>query len=475
MITNKRNSILLLYKLSGLAIFLLSLFLAMGASRNFLNHHALNVLLEARFGIRDLVVLVILLYFWYLLSSKHGLFGSMRLFNYKVELKSVMLTCLWGSSITSATLLLTHPEITNWMFPVYMICFSLLVAVSSRFLMRFMLFKLRLRGHNIRRMLIVGTNQRAMEFVDRLLSKPEYGYRVIGFMDDIQKNEHPHINLLGPLKDFTDVITTKVVDEVTITLPMKSHYDEISQIVQAAEEQGIVVHILSDLFITKVARHTVGRFSNFSFLSMYSGPQRGMSLMAKRVMDVAIVLPAILILMPVFIAIALAIKLTSKGPVLFLQKRIGKNKRPFKLFKFRTMRTGAEKEIKNLMDQNEMDGPVFKIRNDPRITSIGRFLRKTSLDELPQLFNVLLGDISIVGPRPLPFRDYKGFNQNWQRRRFSVLPGITCTWQISGRNNISFDDWMRLDLEYIDNWCLSRDIKIMFATVPAVLTMRGAS
>ncbi len=183
----------------------------------------------------------------------------------------------------------------------------------------------------------------------------------------------------------------------------------------------------------------------------------------------------IIILLPVFVAAALLIKLTSPGPVFFVQERVGYNKRRFKLYKFRTMVPGAEKKQKELEQLNEMSGPVFKIGKDPRITPIGKFLRKTSVDELPQIFNVLKGDMSIVGPRPLPVRDYEGFDQDWHRRRFSVYPGITCLWQINGRNQISFEEWMKLDMEYIDNWSLGLDLIILAKTIPAVLKGSGAT
>ncbi len=172
---------------------------------------------------------------------------------------------------------------------------------------------------------------------------------------------------------------------------------------------------------------------------------------------------------------AIAIKLSSPGPVFFVQKRIGYNKRVFRLYKFRTMVENAEKSQQVLEKLNEMDGPVFKIQDDPRITPIGRWLRRLSIDELPQLYNVIRGDMSLVGPRPLPIRDYNGFGKDWQRRRFSVRPGLTCLWQINGRNNTTFENWMKLDLEYIDNWSFLGDMKILLKTVPAVFNGEGAS
>lgn len=197
--------------------------------------------------------------------------------------------------------------------------------------------------------------------------------------------------------------------------------------------------------------------------------------MAKRAIDITLGSVLIIAISPLMAIAAIAIKLSSPGSVFFTQDRVGYNKRIFNLFKFRTMMVGAEKLQGDLEEQNEMDGPVFKIKDDPRIFKVGRWLRKWSIDELPQLFNVIKGDMSLVGPRPLPVRDYNGFDKDWQRRRFSVLPGITCTWQINGRNDISFEDWMKMDMEYIDNWKLSRDLKILFKTIPAVIKGKGAA
>lgn len=198
-------------------------------------------------------------------------------------------------------------------------------------------------------------------------------------------------------------------------------------------------------------------------------------MLVKRMFDVLASSILLLLLSPILAIAALCIKFTSEGPVFFLQERVGLNKRRFKIFKFRTMVPGAERMITELEDRNEVTGPVFKIKNDPRITPVGKFLRRASIDELPQLINVLKGDMSLVGPRPLPVRDYKGFSEDWQRRRLSVRPGITCLWQVHGRSSIGFDQWMRLDIQYLDEWSLWLDLKILARTIPAVLKGSGAA
>jgi exopolysaccharide biosynthesis polyprenyl glycosylphosphotransferase len=194
----------------------------------------------------------------------------------------------------------------------------------------------------------------------------------------------------------------------------------------------------------------------------------------KRVMDFVLSIILLLVLAPLFLIAALLIKFDSKGPVFFMQERVGLGKRRFRLYKFRTMIDGADKKQDELEVLNEVSSPVFKIQKDPRITRLGRILRKTSIDEIPQLINVLKGDMSLVGPRPLPVRDYNGFNQDWHRRRFSVRPGITCLWQVNGRSSIQFEKWMQLDMSYIDNWSLWLDLKIIAKTIPTVLKGSGA-
>jgi lipopolysaccharide/colanic/teichoic acid biosynthesis glycosyltransferase len=196
--------------------------------------------------------------------------------------------------------------------------------------------------------------------------------------------------------------------------------------------------------------------------------------LVKRLLDFSVALGLLAILSPLFLVLAAVIRARGDGPVYFIQERMGLNKRRFRLYKFRTMVPDAEKLLAELEAQNEAGGPVFKLKHDPRITPVGAFLRKTSLDELPQLINVLKGDMSLVGPRPLPVRDYEGFDQDWHRRRFSVRPGITCLWQILGRSSIPFDKWMELDMQYIDQWSLRLDFEILLKTIPVVFRGSGA-
>jgi exopolysaccharide biosynthesis polyprenyl glycosylphosphotransferase len=230
----------------------------------------------------------------------------------------------------------------------------------------------------------------------------------------------------------------------------------------------------ADILSLKTARWRAETIDGDHYISTYTENAEGWAQVIKLALDVVAAALLLLLLLPLLLCVAVAVKLSSPGPVFFLQDRIGVNKRLFKIWKFRTMVADAEKLRIELVKQNEMGGPAFKIKNDPRITPLGKWLRRTSIDELPQLLNVLKGDMSLVGPRPLPVRDYEGFNKDWQRRRFSVKPGITCLWQVNGRSAISFDQWMLLDLQYLDEWSLWLDFKILAKTLPAVLKGAGA-
>ncbi len=364
--------------------------------------------------------------------------------------------------------------------PIFLIVFWLVsssITLLGRLTLQFILYQFRIRGRNLRCMLIVGTNQTAVEFGQKILRRVGLGYELAGFVDSEWiyngnynfKVKYPLI----PFKQFTSFLRENIIDEVIICLPVKSFYDEYSRIIDICEEQGVIVRFLSDVFGTKKAKIRAEQFEDNSVITIYTGAMEGFFFQLKRIVDIFLSFALIIVLSPVFIIIALMVKVSSSGPVFFSQERIGLAKRRFRLIKFRTMIPDAEKLMHGLEKFNEVSGPVFKMKNDPRITSIGRFLRKTSLDELPQLFNVFLGDMSIVGPRPLPVRDYEGFDADWHRRRFTVRPGITCTWQVEGRNDISFDKWMELDLEYIDNWSPWLDFKILIKTIPTVLKGSG--
>jgi exopolysaccharide biosynthesis polyprenyl glycosylphosphotransferase len=282
--------------------------------------------------------------------------------------------------------------------------------------------------------------------------------------------------MFGPpvITELESVIAQEPVDEVFIALPRDKYNDLIEKIVHLCEEQGIIVRMQAEMFKLRYARWQVDEPDGEPIVIIRSGPPDDWQLVAKRLLDICSSAMLLLALVPIFGIVALGIKLDSPGPVFFRQERVGLNKRRFRLFKFRTMVDGAEHQQQMLESSNEAEGPVFKIKDDPRITCIGRFLRRYSIDELPQLFNVLRGEMSLVGPRPLAMRDAARIEAQWHKRRFSVKPGITCLWQVNGRSDVSFNDWVRMDLEYIDRWSLGLDMKILMKTIPVVLKGSGA-
>jgi exopolysaccharide biosynthesis polyprenyl glycosylphosphotransferase len=276
------------------------------------------------------------------------------------------------------------------------------------------------------------------------------------------------------VEQLNTVIADQPVDEVLVALPMDKYGPLVETIVRQCEEQGIIVRVRTEMSRLQVARSYVDELEGVPVMTIQSGPADSWQLIMKRVIDIVGSVVLLLALAPLFAIVALLIKFGSPGPILFAQERVGYNKRRFKVFKFRTMVVTAEKQQHMLEHLNEVEGPVFKIRKDPRITRVGAFLRRFSIDELPQLVNVLKGDMSLVGPRPLPVRDVERIDVTWQKRRFSIKPGITCLWQVNGRSNIGFNEWVRMDLDYIDKWSLGLDLVILLKTLPAVLRGPGA-
>ena len=328
------------------------------------------------------------------------------------------------------------------------------------------------RGRGARRFAVVGTGGMAREVVESISAHPEWGLHFAGFVRLEPGAARSRGNALGNLDDLGRILEEDVLDVVIFAVP-RGKLGEIERAIRLCEEQGVEVRISLDVLRYGEGRMMVSDLDGVPMLALTRIPSDVVALAAKRLFDMVASAFALALLSPVLAGIAAAIALESRGPVFFRQRRVGLNGRAFTMLKFRSMYRDAEARLEALRARNEMSGPVFKMADDPRVTRVGHFLRRTSLDELPQFLNVLAGDMSIVGPRPpIPaeVRQYK----RWQRRRLSVRPGITCIWQISGRNNIDFDRWMELDLEYIDTWSLWGDIAICLKTIPAVLSARGA-
>ena len=357
---------------------------------------------------------------------------------------------------------------------------ALLMAIASRIVLGLMLMKLRRSGLNCRHIALVGDNARTIAFAKRIEARPELGYRIAGFITESEKppgetvGDHPAWSVGSSLAHFKEFLEKGTVDEVMVGLSMKDNFAQIYEIIRMCRDLGVVVRLLPDLDDVQTFAGTQIEFFEGDCVVTFFRENLLWQLLVKRAMDLSISLVMLVILIPFLLGIALLVKFTSPGPVFFIQERMGMNRRKFRLFKFRSMINDAEARKQELAALNERDGPAFKIRNDPRITPIGRWLRKTSIDELPQLLNVLRGEMSLVGPRP-PLPTEVDQYEWVYRRRLSIKPGLTCLWQVSGRHNIPFARWMELDREYIDKWSIWLDLKILLKTIPVVLFQKGAS
>ncbi len=343
---------------------------------------------------------------------------------------------------------------------------------ATRIATRLLARAVRKRGRNVRIYAVVGAGDLAEEIVQSIAERPEWGYEFAGYILPNDEQVQPQ-TVLGKLEDLGTVLETRVLDEVIFALP-RERLPDIESSILLCEEQGVSARICLDVLRNSVAKMTLGEIEGVPMLTFSRTPSDAIALALKRAFDILVSSTVLLLSSPMLIAVAVAIRLDSPGPVFFRQRRVGLNGRTFDVSKFRSMYVDAEARLDELRLQNEMNGPVFKMRNDPRVTRVGRFLRRTSLDEFPQFWNVLRGEMSVVGPRP-PLPSEVSQYKRWQRRRLSMKPGITCIWQVSGRNNIDFERWMELDLQYIDHWSLWQDIAICAKTIPAVLGARGAS
>ena len=315
-----------------------------------------------------------------------------------------------------------------------------------------------------RRVILVGASEETARMEKELKAKSEQEVEIVGRMNLSET----------PVERLVEMLHEHSANGVILSAK-HAYFEQVEAAIRACELEGVEAWLVADFFKGQISRANFDDFYGWPVLVFRSTPDSSWPRVVKQLMDLVGSFLALAFGWPIFALIALFIKLTSPGPVFFRQQRSGINGRPFTIYKFRTMVTNAEQLKHELATMNEMSGPVFKLTNDPRITPIGKVLRKFSLDELPQLFNVLRGEMSLVGPRPLPVDEVKRFYDLAHRRRLSVKPGITCLWQISGRNNLSdFKEWVRLDLEYIDNWSLWLDFKILWLTLPAVLAGTGA-
>ncbi|MCB0216463.1 MAG: sugar transferase [Chloroflexi bacterium] len=330
-------------------------------------------------------------------------------------------------------------------------------------------------GIGVRQVLVIGAGEVGRRVMRNIMARPELGYRIVGFLDDDPAKRVQPIGRFAPLGG-TDalgvVLRQRTIDEVIITLPWQTR-TRIMSLVEVCEQAGAGVSVVPDLFQMSLNRVDLASLGGIPLIAVRAPVIRGWPYQIKRGLDIGLAAALLLLFSPLLGLVALLVRLESRGEVLFRQSRVGRDGRLFTCFKFRSMVDGADAERERLRPHSDVDGPIFKMREDPRITRVGRVIRRYSIDELPQLFNVLRGDMSLVGPRP-PMPTEVNAYAEWHRRRLDIAPGLTGLWQVSGRSDLTFDEMVMLDLFYAENWSLFLDLKILLRTVPTVLRGTGA-
>jgi exopolysaccharide biosynthesis polyprenyl glycosylphosphotransferase len=420
--------------------------------------------------------MLLILPVWLYLLARQQLFASLRRFSCSDILSRVAAVHVWGAFAVAAVIFFLDRQIFSRSLFLLFILLSFLLLALEKSLLRLFLGSLRRRGFNYRQILIVGTQEKAHRFHRILEEHGDWGLRIVGFVETADPTFATHVDnhrVLGHISQLIEICKRQPVDEVVFCLP-KDFVDEAERYVRGLEELGITVRMVLN-FQKERSRCEISLFHDeFPILTFHGKNMDAQQLFLKRVIDIAGSLVGLIFTGLLFPVIALLIKYDSPGPVIFGQKRVGEGGRIFRCWKFRTMKVNSARRKRELLQQNEMVGAIFKIRKDPRVTRVGRFLRHTSLDELPQFWNVFRGEMSLVGTRPPTPAEVKQY-ENWHRRRISIKPGITGMWQVSGRSEIrQFDDIVRLDLNYIDCWSFWLDMQILLKTVAIVFARRGS-
>jgi len=413
---------------------------------------------------------------WLFFLSMHGAYKEIRTRSLPREIVIIIKSGVLATIAVGSIIFLFKLTLTSRLFIAINMIVTLGALTVAKILLNDFFDHMHKKGYNQVNLLIVGTGKRAREFIKVVKNHANWGLNIVGLIDDehgMYGKDIEGFRVLGRLQDIPFILHRIVVDRVIFVVP-RLWLNRIDDAILACEREGISTSISMYLYNLRIAKVRQTDFSGFPLLEFETFSAKQWQLFLKRSIDIALSVVLLIVFSPLILAAVMAIKATSNGPVLFTQTRSGMNGRKFKLYKFRTMIVGAEVKRRELEKMNEMDGPVFKIKKDPRITAVGRMLRKLSIDEIPQLFNILKGDMSIVGPRP-PLPVEVELYKMWQRRRLSLKPGLTCIWQVSGRNRIQFEKWMEMDLEYIDQWSLWLDTKILVRTVFVVLFGYGAS
>lgn len=429
------------------------------------------------------IVLLLILFIWSQVFQELGLYESYRRKNL-LQVYSALVRALGTAMVLLllALYVLHIDEVSRLLLGLFLLTDLLLLLLSKGLILRALHNHLR-RGFNIRHVLVIGSRQLAVSVITTMHRHEEIGYRIVGCLDPdtrvVGQEVVEGVKVIDTVERLPEILREQVVDEVIFAMRLK-RVPRATKLIAAAETLGVTVRIVPDwqlerkLYDPNLSRVRLESFLGVVTMTISTVPPASSALHVKTILDYLFAAAALLLLSPLLLLIGAAIKLKSPGPVIFSQERCGLNGRCFPVFKFRTMVMDAEAKLAELRAHNEADGPVFKIRQDPRIIPwVGTFLRKTSLDELPQLFNILRGEMSLIGPRPPIPQEVEEY-EPWQRRRLSMKPGITGLWQTSAnRNDVSFEEWMALDLKYIDNWSLFLDSKIFFKTALVMITGMG--
>ena len=410
---------------------------------------------------------------WVAALWMHGLYRSRARWTFRSEAGDILRATLTFAVATLAFLFVFKLPDVSRLLLLYLFPSMAAMALATRIGLRLLLTSLRRSGRNTRFMLVVGANERAQRFADLVEGHPELGIKVIGHLQGMPKDNGAVLtrSLLGTLDQLTAILHSEVVDEVAICLPF-SEQETIDEIARLCEEEGRIVRIPVAVLERTLSSGRIEEIDGMPILSLTRGPDRVVGMAAKRTLDIFGSAFLLLVLSPLLALLAFLVKLDSEGNALFRQERVGLHGRPFRVIKYRTMCSDAEQRLEDLQQLNVIRGHAFKMESDPRVTRVGRFLRRASLDELPQLWNVLRGQMSLVGPRPPLLCEVAKYDV-WHRRRLSMKPGMTGLWQIGARRNPEFDRWVEKDLEYIDRWSFWLDLKIIARTVPAMISGQG--
>jgi exopolysaccharide biosynthesis polyprenyl glycosylphosphotransferase len=410
---------------------------------------------------------------WVVALWMHGLYRSRTRWTFRSEARDILRATATFAVATLAFLFVFKLPDVSRLLLLYLFPSMAAMAFLTRVGLRLLLARLRESGRNTRFMLVVGANERAQQFADLVECHQELGIKVIGHLKGTPTDNGVVLTRpsLGTLDELITILHSEVVDEVAICLPF-SEQEAIDEIARLCEEEGKIVRIPVAVLERTLSSGRIENIDGTPIISLVSGSDRIVGLAAKRALDLGGSAFLLLLLSPLFALLAALVKLESSGDALFRQERVGLHGRTFRVVKFRSMCSGAEQQLEGVRQLNVIRGHAFKAERDPRVTRVGRFLRRTSLDELPQLWNVLRGEMSLVGPRPPLPREVAEYDV-WHRRRLSMKPGMTGLWQIGARSEAEFDRWVEKDLEYIDRWSFWLDLKIIARTVPAMLSGEG--